>query len=71
MPILLRNLDQKSLETEFLIAICRHTGEKWQSKTLFLSIFDQCSSIGYSVFDCRLPCVYTHVLIHCLQLSCR
>ena len=24
----------------FLIAICRPTGDKWQSKTLFLSIFD-------------------------------
>ena len=40
-PILSRNVDQKSLETEFLIAICRHTGDKWQSKTLFLSIFDR------------------------------
>ena len=33
-----RNIDQKSLETEFLIAICRPTGDKWQSKTLFLAI---------------------------------
>ena len=30
------NGDQKSLETEFSIAICRQTGDKWQSKTLFL-----------------------------------
>ena len=30
------NVDQRSLETEFLIAICRPTGNKWQSKTLFL-----------------------------------
>ena len=49
------NVDQKSLETEFSIAICRPTGDKWQSKTLLLAIFDQCSSIVKSVFDCRLP----------------
>ena len=47
------NADQKLLETEFLIVICRHTGNKWQSKTLFLSIFDPRSSILDSVFDCR------------------
>ena len=40
MPILSRNVDQKSIETVFSIAICRPTGNKWQSKTLFLSIFD-------------------------------
>ena len=50
-----RNVDQKSLETEFSVAIWRHTGDKLQSKTLFLSIFDPCSSIVDSVFDCRLP----------------
>ena len=45
MQILSRNVDQKLLETEFLIAICRHTGDKWQSKALLLSIFDLHSSI--------------------------
>ena len=55
MPILSTNLDKKSLETEFSIAICRPTGDKWQSKTLFLEIFDPCLSIVQSVFDCRLP----------------
>ena len=44
MPILLRNVDQKSKETVFLIAI-------WQSKTLFLSIFDQHLSIVDDVFN--------------------
>ena len=34
------NVDQKSLETEFLIVICRLTANKWQSTTLFLAIFD-------------------------------
>ena len=37
--ILLTNVDQKSLETVFLIAICRLSGDKWQSKTLFIEIF--------------------------------
>ena len=32
------NVDQKSLETEFSIAICCPTGDNWQSQTLFLSI---------------------------------
>ena len=34
------NRDQKSVETVFLIAICRQWGDKWQSKTLFILIFD-------------------------------
>ena len=37
--------DQKSLETVFLIAICRPSGDIWQSKTLFLAIFDLRPSI--------------------------
>ena len=40
---------------EFSIALCRHAGDKKQSKTLFLAIFDLRSSIVKSVFDCRLP----------------
>ena len=54
-PILSWNVDQKCLETEFSIAICRHTGDKWQSKILFLSIFDPRSLIVDSVFNCHLP----------------
>ena len=54
MPILSRKVDQKSLKTEFLIAISRQTGDKWQSKTLFLSIFHQRLSIVDSVFHCQL-----------------
>ena len=57
-PILSRNVDKKSIETVFSIVICRHTGDKWQSKTLFLSIFDPRSSIVESVFDSRLPGVH-------------
>ena len=36
----------KIVKTEFSIAICRQTGDKWRSKMLFLAIF--------GVFDCRL-----------------
>ena len=36
--ILSTNVDQNWVETEFSIAICRSTGDKWQSKTLFLAI---------------------------------
>ena len=42
------------LETEFLIAICRPSGDKWQSKTLFLAIFDLPLLIVKSLFNCRL-----------------
>ena len=53
MLILLTMIDQKALETEFLIAICRLTGDKWQSKTLFLAIFGLRSLTVKSVFNCR------------------
>ena len=33
------NTDQKSIETVFLITICRQLGDKCQSKPLFLTIF--------------------------------
>ena len=52
--ILSTNVHQKSFETEFLIAICRPTGDKWQSKTMFLTSFDPRSSIVKSVFDRHL-----------------
>ena len=29
-------VDQNSIETEFSVVICRPTGDKWQSKTMFL-----------------------------------
>ena len=53
-PIPSWNVDQKSLETEFSISICRHTGDKWQSKTVFLLIFDPRLWIVDRVFDCHL-----------------
>ena len=54
MLILSRNVNQNKLETEFSIAICRPTGDKWQLKTLFRTIFHPPSSIIKSIFDCRL-----------------
>ena len=70
--ILLMNIDKKLFETEFLIAICRQTGDKWQSKTLFLAIFDLRLSIVKSVFDCRLPGVfYLEGSLLSGQLVCR
>ena len=58
-----RNVDQKLIETVFSAAICRPTSDKWQSKTLFLSIFDPRSSIVDNVFDCRLTGVITQLEI--------
>ena len=34
-------VEHRSLETVFLIAICRQSGDKRQSKALFLAILDQ------------------------------
>ena len=49
MLIISMILDRKLLKTEFLIAICCLTGDKWQSKTLFLVIFNPHSSIVKSL----------------------
>ena len=35
----------KFVRTVFSIAICRQLGDKWKSKTLFLTILDLCSSV--------------------------
>ena len=59
--VLSTNVNRKSLETEFSIAICRPTGDKWQPKTLFLANFDPRSSICKSVFECRLPVCYCNL----------
>ena len=45
MTLTIDERGSKSLETLFLIAICRHLGDKWQSKTLFLTILYLRSSI--------------------------
>ena len=37
--ILSMNVDKKIVRNRVLIAICRPTGDKWQSKTLSLKIF--------------------------------
>ena len=43
--MLLMNVNQKLLETVFSFAICPESVNKWQLKTLFLTIFDLRSSI--------------------------
>ena len=47
MLLTITDVDQKFRETVFLIAICRQSGDKWQSKTLFLTISDLLSSIVF------------------------
>ena len=47
------NADQKSIETVFSIVICCQCGDKWQSKTLFLTIFLSTFLDSVDVF--RLP----------------
>ena len=44
----------KNRQKQKAIAICRPIGDKRQSKTLFLAIFDPRSSIDKSVLNCRL-----------------
>ena len=68
-PILLRNVDQKSIKTVFSIAICRPTGDKWQSKTQFLSFFDPDESIVDNVFDCPLPGVIQEISCNWCYIS--
>ena len=47
----------------------RPTGDKWQSKTLFLAIFDPRSSIIKSVFDCSLSGVGMLINIRLTRVS--
>ena len=62
--ILLTRVDKKSLETEFSIVICRQTGDKWQSKTLLLSIFLSVFVNNVkSDFDCGLSRVLTVITL--------
>ena len=62
--ILSNNVDNISLATEFSIAICRPTVDKWQSKTPFLSTFDPRSSIVKKFFDCHLSGVNINILFY-------
>ena len=51
------------------IAICHPTGDKWQSKTLFLAIFDLCWLIFKSIFDCRISGVCMYICIYTCMFS--
>ena len=59
--ILSTNVDQNSLEKELSFVICHQSGDKWKSKTLFLTNFGPRSSIVTSVFDCRLTSVIMEI----------
>ena len=52
------NADKKSLETVFSISICRQSGNKWQSKTLFLTFLSTFVDSN-NIFDNRLSGVNT------------
>ena len=52
--ILSVSIGKKLVETEFSIAICCPTGNKWQLKNTVSSDFDPRLSIFKSVFVCRL-----------------
>ena len=56
------NRDQKLLETVFSMAICHQLGDKWQSKTMFLRIFDLSSSIVLT-FSIVAYLVYVSVIL--------
>ena len=53
--IQLTKVDQKLLETVCLVAICRQSGDKLQSKTLFLTIFDLHSLIVLTFLIATYP----------------
>ena len=62
--ILSAKVDKKSMEKEFLTAICRRTGDEWQSKTLFLAIVDPHALIVKILFDCRLLGVIMYLQLY-------
>ena len=62
------NVDQKSIETVFLIAICRQGGDKWQSKTLFLMIFDLHSSMVLTFLIAAYPVWKSSSPLHLLWI---
>ena len=49
----------KIARNSVFIAICRQSGDKWRSKTLFLTFFRSTLVDSVNVFDCRLPGVIT------------
>ena len=50
----------------FLIAICRKSGDKWQSKTMFFAIFDLLASIVLAISIVAYPvcvCLDENILV--------
>ena len=48
-------IKERLLETVFSIAICHQLGDKWQSKALFLTIFDLRSLIVLTFLIAAYP----------------
>ena len=73
--ILSMNIDQKSLETEFSIAICRLTGDIWPSKTLLAiqnkifepgsRLFRAFSIAAYPLWACNLISTFVVCSLEC------
>ena len=63
MSILSTNGRPKLVKNRVFDCLYSLTGNKWQSKTLFLAIFDLHSSIVKSFFDCSLSGVETKLLL--------
>ena len=59
----LMNTDQKLIETGFLIAICGQCGDKWQLKSLFLTIFYLRSLIVLAFLIAAYPVWFTPIVL--------
>ena len=67
----LTNAGLKSLETVFSIVICRQSGDKWQSKTLLVKIFDLRPSIVLTFPIAAYPvCKHKSEILPCDVLIC-
>ena len=64
------NPDKKSIKTVFLIAICRLTGDKLQTKTLFQLIFYLRSSIVLAFSIAAYPVWLCFEIIQGWKLYC-
>ena len=65
--ILSTNIDQKSLETQFLIAFCRPTGNKWPLKTLFYAILIRVFRLLGAFSFVPIRCVYSSLKVKLSQ----
>ena len=62
------NSDPKLIATVFSIAICHQWGDKWQSKKLFILIFDLRSSIELAFLIAAYPMCFLSALMRIHRL---